>query len=108
VFGALKAMCRRLFPVCWHDCEARVAKPDAVAFLREARDRLEARVVEKGRGIYEDVHGQWGDECDSDDDFEDLFGGEFFEELGRRKEVNAPKGQFAGSLVLWKQSQCKG
>jgi hypothetical protein len=50
VFGAVKAMCRRLFTVCCHDCEARVAKPDAVAFLREARGRLEARVVEKGWG----------------------------------------------------------
>jgi hypothetical protein len=64
--------------------------------------------VEKGRGIYEDVHGDGSDECDSDDDFEDLFGGEFFEEVDRRKEVNAPKGQFAVSLVHWKQSQCKG
>jgi hypothetical protein len=85
-----------------------VAKHDAVAFLRESRDRLEAGAVEKGRGIYEGVHGDGSDECDSDDDFEDLFAGEFFEELDRRKEVNAPKGQFAGSLVLWKQSQCKG
>jgi hypothetical protein len=77
VFGALKAMSRRLFPVCCNDCEARVAKPDAVAFLREARDRLEARAVEKGRGISDDVHGDGSDECDSDDDFEDLFGGDF-------------------------------
>jgi hypothetical protein len=53
-----------------------VAKPDAVAFLREAWDRLEARVVEKGRGVYEDVDGDGSDECDSDDDFEDLFGGD--------------------------------
>jgi hypothetical protein len=53
-----------------------VAKLDAVAFLREARDRLEARVVEKGGGIYEDVHGDGSDECDPDDDFEDLIGGD--------------------------------
>jgi hypothetical protein len=51
-----------------------VAKPDAVAFLREARDRLEARAVEKGRGIYEDVHGDGSDQFDSDDEFEDLSG----------------------------------
>jgi hypothetical protein len=47
-----------------------VAKPDTVAFLREARDRLEARAVENGLGIYEEVHGDGSDEIDSDDDFE--------------------------------------
>jgi hypothetical protein len=75
VFRALKAICTRLFQGYCHDCEARVAKPDAVAFLREARDRLKARVVENGRGIYEDVHGDGSDEFDADDDFEDLSAG---------------------------------
>jgi transposase len=48
VFGALKSMCRRLFQRYCQECQARLKRVDAVGFLVEAWDRLEARVIEKG------------------------------------------------------------
>jgi hypothetical protein len=49
VFGALKAICRRLFAShCDAAEDATVAKSDAVRFLLEAWSAIEGALIEKG------------------------------------------------------------
>jgi hypothetical protein len=73
VFGALKAVCRRLFTSFCHEAGTRVTKPDAVAFLREDWDCLNPHVVEKGWGVYEDICGDRSDsDFWADDEFDEL------------------------------------
>jgi hypothetical protein len=67
VFGALKAICRRLFCRHCQESDANVRRPDAARFAQEAWDALETHIVEKGWGIFEDALGS-PDSDDYDDD----------------------------------------
>jgi hypothetical protein len=68
MFGALKAICRRLFV---HHCkaaeDAAVALSDTVPFLLEGWPAFEVAVVEKGWGIQEDELGDPPDGHDEED-----------------------------------------
>jgi hypothetical protein len=58
VFGAMKAMCRRLFQRhCDRSEDGRVSRSDAIKFLVRIWELLEVRVIEKGWGVYEDADG---------------------------------------------------
>jgi hypothetical protein len=55
VFGALKAICRRLFHCHCQHTNNGVKRPDAAVFLQEAWVSLETRIIGKGWGIFEDA-----------------------------------------------------
>jgi hypothetical protein len=68
VFGALKAICRKLFARHYTaGNDVTVTKSDVPRFLLEAWSALEVAVIEKGWGIYEDDIGDTADADDEDD-----------------------------------------
>jgi hypothetical protein len=72
VFGALKAIGRRLFHRhCQMHDDGRTRKPDAIKFLIEAWEGLTIQVLQKAWGIYEDILGDAQDDEDDDEWEED-------------------------------------
>jgi hypothetical protein len=71
VFGALKAICRRLFSRHCQELDPSVKRPDAARFVQEAWDALETHILEKGWGIFEDALGLPDSDDDDDDEFDD-------------------------------------
>jgi hypothetical protein len=57
IFGALKAMCKRLFHQFCQAEDPAIRRRDAVSFLCQAWEDLATHVVEKSWGIYEDALG---------------------------------------------------
>jgi hypothetical protein len=67
IFGALKAMCRRLFHrYVQNHPDGHTTKPDAIRFLIEAWASLTVGVLQKAWGIYEDILGDIEDDSDEE------------------------------------------
>jgi hypothetical protein len=72
VFGALKAICRRLFARHCDAAEAIAVRiSDAMQFLPEAWDLLEVNVIEEGWNAYKDELGDLTDDNDEDPSWEE-------------------------------------
>jgi hypothetical protein len=74
IFGALKSTWRKLFHHHhqFYD-DDRTRKPDAIRFLIEAWESLNADIARKVWGIYEDVHGGPDDDESDDPDWDSAF-----------------------------------
>jgi hypothetical protein len=79
VFGAMKAMCGCLVHGhCEHSEDGRVSKSDMIRILVQIWESLEAHVIEKGWGVYEDTDGdgvaedEWETALDSEEELDDL------------------------------------